>query len=76
MEYSSKIEIAKDLMLMLGLNETIGELAMENNVCWYGNMLWMDDVHVLRKVLRLEEEGQSKLEMPNGQGISRLMKKT
>ena len=25
----------KDLMLMLGLNETIDQLAMASSVCWY-----------------------------------------
>ena len=34
MEYSSKIERAKDLMLMLGLNETIDQLAFGNSVNW------------------------------------------
>ena len=27
---------ADDLMLMLGLNETIDQIAMEISVCWYG----------------------------------------
>ena len=29
-------ERAKDLMLIL--NEAIGQLAMENGVCWYGHV--------------------------------------
>ena len=28
-----------DLMLMLGLSETIDQLAMANSVCWYGHVL-------------------------------------
>ena len=35
-----------DLMLMLGLNETIDQLAMEISVYWYGHMLWGEDGHV------------------------------
>ena len=26
---------AKDIMLMLGLNETVDHLAMANGICWY-----------------------------------------
>ena len=42
----------KDLMFMLGLNETIEQLTMANSVCWYG--------HVLRRALDCEVEGQGK----------------
>ena len=28
-----------DLMLVLGLNETIDQLAMAESVCWYGYVL-------------------------------------
>ena len=31
---------AKDLMLVLGLNETIDQFAMVNSVHWYGHKLW------------------------------------
>ena len=37
------IKRSKDLMLMLGLSETIDRLAMVNSVCWY--------CHVLRMVM-------------------------
>ena len=37
MEYSSTIVRYKDLML--GLNETIHLLAMDNSVFWYGHVL-------------------------------------
>ena len=36
-------------MLMLGLNETIHQLAMANNVCWHGHVLRKEDGHVLRR---------------------------
>ena len=29
-----------DLMLMLGLNKTINQLAMANRVRWHGDVLW------------------------------------
>ena len=41
-----------DLMLMLGLNEAFGKLAMACSVCWYG--------HVLRR----EVEGEKRKEKP------------
>ena len=36
-----------DLMFMLGLNETIDQLAMANSFCWYGHELRREDDHVL-----------------------------
>ena len=30
---------AENLMLMLGLNESIDQLTMVNSVCWYGYVL-------------------------------------
>ena len=44
---------SKDLMFMLGLNETIDQLAMANSVCWYG--------HALRWALDFEIGSQRKL---------------
>ena len=38
-------------MLMLGLNETIEQFAMENSVRWYGNVLRREDGNVLRMAL-------------------------
>ena len=35
--------------LMLGLNETIGQLAMANSVRWHGHVLRGEDGHVLRE---------------------------
>ena len=50
----------KNLMLMLGLNETIDQLAMANSVRWHGHMLRRDGGHVLRRALDFEHEGQRK----------------
>ena len=50
--------IAKDLML--GLIETIDQLAMANSVRWYGHVLFREDGHVLRRALYFEVEGQRK----------------
>ena len=47
-------------MWMLGLNETIDQLAMANIVCWYGQVLRKEDGHVLRRALDFEVEGQRK----------------
>ena len=45
-----------DLMFMLGLKETIDQLAMANSVRWYG--------HVLRRALDFEVEGERKKGRP------------
>ena len=45
-----------ELMFMLGLNETIDQLAMANSVHYYG--------HVLRRALDFEVEGHRKNGMP------------
>ena len=52
----------KGWLLMLGLNETIGQLAMACNVHWYG--------HVLRRALYFEVKCQRK----KGRPIKTLMK--
>ena len=49
-----------DFMFILGLSETIDQLAMANGVCWYGNVLMIEDCHVLRRAIDLEVEGQRK----------------
>ena len=33
-----------DLTFMLGLSETIDQLAMANSVRWYGNVLWGEGI--------------------------------
>ena len=44
---------------MLGLNETIDQLAMVNSVCWYDHVLRREDGDILRRALDFEDiEGQ------------------
>ena len=47
---------SKDLMLMLGLKETIDKLAMANSAHWYGHVLRREIVHILRRSLHFEIE--------------------
>ena len=49
-----------DLMFMLGLRETIDQLAMANSVRWYGHVLRREDGHVLSRALHFEVESQRK----------------
>ena len=58
MEYSSKIERANDLMQMLGLIETMDQLALANSVRCQGNVLRREDGHILRMTLEFQVEGQ------------------
>ena len=44
-------------MEMLGLKETVVQMANANGVRWYGNVLRRDDGHVLRKALEFEVKG-------------------
>ena len=46
--------------LMLGLNETIHQLAMADSVRWYGHVLRREDGHVLRRALDFKVEGKKK----------------
>ena len=57
---------SKDLMLMLGLDEAIDQLAMTDSVHWHGHVLRREDGHVLRS---FEVESQ------RGHGGSELKKK-
>ena len=41
-------------MEMLGLKETVVQMAKANGVRWYGHMLRWEDGHVLRKELEFE----------------------
>ena len=50
--------------LMLGLNETIDQLAMANSVDWHDHLLRREYGHVLRKALDFEVEGQRMKERP------------
>ena len=49
-----------DLMLMLGLNQTIDQLAMANSVRLYGHVFKRENSHVLRSALDFEVEVQWK----------------
>ena len=49
-----------DLMFMLGLNETMDQLAMANSVHWYDHVLRREDGHILRRAFDFEVEGQRK----------------
>ena len=40
---------AKELMLVLGLNETVDQLSIASNVCSYGDVLRREDVTSLRE---------------------------
>ena len=50
-----------DLIFMLGLNETIDQLAMANSVRWYGRVSRRENGHVLKRLLisRLKIKGRS-----------------
>ena len=50
----------EDLMEMLGLKETVVQMAKVNGVRWYGHVLRRDDGHVLRKALEFEVRGKRK----------------
>ena len=58
------IKRSSDLMFMLGLTETIDQLAMENSVRYYGHALRREGGHVLRRALDHEVEGQRKKGRP------------
>ena len=51
-------------MFMLGLSETIDQLAMAKSARWYGDMLRREDGHVFRKASDFEAEGQRKKGRP------------
>ena len=45
---------------MLSLNESIDRLATANSAGWHGNLLRIEDGHVLRRALHFDIECQSK----------------
>ena len=61
---------SRDLMMTLGLNETIDQLAMAVSVCWYGHVIRREDDHVLGRSLHFEVDGRQR-----GHGRSWLRKK-
>ena len=54
----------EDLMEMLGLKETVVQMAKANGVGWLGHVLRGDDGHVLRKALEFEVRGKRKRGRP------------
>ena len=50
----------EDLMEMLGLKETVVQMAKANGVRWYGHVLRRDDGQFLRKALGFELKGKRK----------------
>ena len=50
----------EDLMEMLGLKETVVQMAKVNGVRWYGYVLRRDHGHFLRKALEFEVKGKRK----------------
>ena len=50
----------EDLIEMLGLKETVVQIAKANGVRWYGHVLRRDDGHVLNKALEFEVKGKRK----------------
>ena len=54
----------EDLMEMLGLKETVVQMAKANGVRWYGHVLRRNDGHVLRKALEFEVKGKRKRGRP------------
>ena len=54
----------EDLMEMLGLKETVGQMEKANGLRWYGHVLRTDDGHVLRKALEFEVKGKRKRGQP------------
>ena len=54
----------EDLMEMLGLKETVVQMAKANGVRWYRHVLRRVDGHVLRKALEFEVKGKRKRGQP------------
>ena len=54
----------ENLMEMLGLKETVVQMAKANGVRWYGDVLRRDDGYVLRIALEFEVMGKRKRERP------------
>ena len=47
----------EDLMQMLGLEESVDQLAKANSVRWYGHVLRREDEHALRRAFEFEVDG-------------------
>ena len=48
----------EDLMEMLGLKETVVQVAKANGMRWYGHVLRRADGHILRKAMEFEVRGK------------------
>ena len=59
-----KLILNRLITVMLGLCETIDQLAMVSSVRWYGHVLRRVDGRVLRRALDFEVEGQRKKGRP------------
>ena len=49
---------------MLGLKETVVQMAKVNEVRWDRHVLWRNDGHILRKALEFEVKGKRKRGRP------------
>ena len=54
----------EDLMELLGLKETVVQMAKANGVGWYGHVLRRNDGHILRQALEFEVKGKRKRGRP------------
>ena len=54
----------EDLMELLGLEESVVQLAKANAVRWYGHVLRSEDGHALRRALEFEVKGRRKRGRP------------
>ena len=50
----------KELMVVLGMNETVDQLFIANSVHWYGYVLGRKAVHEVSRALDIEVEGKTK----------------
>ena len=57
-------ERAEDLRVMLGLEESVEQLAKANGVRWYGHVLRRDGDHALRRALEFRVNGARKRGRP------------
>ena len=56
---------SQELMSLLGLKDTLDELARASGVRWYGHVLRKDNGVVLRRALDFEEAGRRGSGRPN-----------
>ena len=66
---------SKDFMFILGLNETIDQLAVANSVRWHGHVLRKEEGHVLRRALYFDVKGQGKKWSPKRRGKKQVEEK-